>query len=412
MRRISTVVVLLLAGLLIAGLITRNAVLADASSATEPGAFDSDYIYRQIVEHKLPLQPDGLDHLPVYKDGSPTYFPLGLGRYYTGPNGLEIRFTHKGTQAATEINALIASAGLGTAIVGGARGTVLLSDVVMSSLSSVKLKSAAFGVYSTAEVLGIFDEFYKTLIKTDCIGVTIPNRDTLNQILTRVDALAQLGVLLKLTKDPDLNDIWRANLAVQALPYANIADMRVWFEPCAPDDKLSDIVATPPPPVADTQPVVKAEPIPAPVERAQPTQVSSPPAPVHVSPPPAPEPNRAVNKPDDVCWLSGSDYRTFVKPWDHSYVWFYARQFNSIDQIQVPTPKWMHWTQNVGGEWRLEGQYKDSSGQDMWSEGDFFAADFWTSVDQADQASELAAYNQLKDGWGHTMYLVNNAPQC
>ncbi len=157
----------------------------------------------------------------------------------------------------------------------------------------------------------------------------------------------------------------------------------------------------------DTQPEVKAQPIPGPVQQVQPRQVTHPEPVTQAAPPPPP-----VDVPD-ACWLGGSDYRTFVRPDNHSYVLFYARQFNSVDQIQVPSPAWMHWTQNVGGEWRIEGQYKDPSGQDMWFEGDFFAAPFWTeATDQTDRDSQFHAYNQLKDSWSYDMNLVHTAPQC
>ncbi len=404
-RRIGISIAALVAAVFMIVLVGRSSVFANAADNTpDVESFDSTYIYNQIVNHKLPIQADD----------QPTYVP-GWGRYYTGTNGLELRFNRAGTLKATQLNFLIDSAIIGTVIVRAsgavtAGGSVsLLSDVVLSSITPAKLKGAA-GIAAAATGIIISNELFQDALKDDCIGVTIPNRDALNQILTRVDALAQLGVLLKLTEDPSLNDVWRANLAMLSIPYAN-ADIRVWFEPCTPGDKASDIVTTPPPPVADTQPVVKAEPIPAPVQKAQPVQASSTPAPAAPpAPPPAPVHNEAVSTPNDVCWTPGPDYRTYVKPWDHSYLWFFVREHGPTTQIQTPT--WRHWTQNTDGEYRLEGQYKDSGGNDMWSEGDFFSAPFWTGMDQSEQNNQLEAYDQLRNSWGHHMNAINNAPQC
>ncbi len=411
-RRLSIFGVVLVVVIAITALISRSNVIADPGGGTTGLGFDDPYT--QIINHQIPNS----DKIPIQADGKPTY--TQWGHFYTGPSGVEVRFNRKGTEIATKVNVLIASAAIGTRIAATearveaqARSIKLLSDVVISSIKPAGLRDAAFKALNGASFVGFFDPLYEALAKDDCIGVTIPKGDNLNQILTRVDALARLGDIYKLTDDPDLNDIWRANLAGVGLSYSMVG-LRVWYEPCSLNEgPKKDVVTTPPPPVADTQPVVKAEPIPVTVQPAQPTQASSPPAPVYsapitqAAPPPPP-----VHVPD-ACWLSGSDYRTFVRPDDHNNVLFYTRQFNSIDQLQVPSPKWMHWTQNVGGEWRIEGQYKDPSGQDMWHEGDFFAAPFWTdATDQADKDNQFHAYNQLKDSWGYKMNLIHVAPQC
>jgi anthraniloyl-CoA monooxygenase len=63
-----------------------------------PGGFtveDAVAVARILKEHGCNLiQPFAGQTVP---DGAPTYLPYGWGRYYTGPNGLEIRFSSSGT---------------------------------------------------------------------------------------------------------------------------------------------------------------------------------------------------------------------------------------------------------------------------------------------------------------------------
>jgi hypothetical protein len=109
-RSLSAIVVVMLSIFLLAP------VVPAAQAETFPDA------YTQIVNHQISVQ----------HDGAPTYF--AGGRFYTGPNGLEIRFTDSGTSLVVK---LVLTLGL------------LTSDSEISGAASI-LGGAGTSKYSSA----------------------------------------------------------------------------------------------------------------------------------------------------------------------------------------------------------------------------------------------------------------------
>ena len=249
---------------LLLALVGSNTGFADTASSTpEVGAYDSNYVYQQIVDHKLPIAPDG----------KPTNF--AWGRYYTGSNGLEFRLNNDATWFVVS-KTFETDAALGIAVTTDKIGT--MGDMVQDSISSPLIKTAlALGnIWVGAVITAEAEKAIRSVLfeKNLCLGITIPPK-AMPTALDRAAALARGQTIL----------------ATQG-PYYN--DTKVWFEPCAPGDgPKADVAAPPaPPPAPDTQPAVKAAPIVAPPPKAQPAPVQAPapvsPAPVIQAPPPPP----------------------------------------------------------------------------------------------------------------------------
>ncbi len=161
-----------------------------------------------------------------------------------------------------------------------------------------------------------------------------------------------------------------------------------------------------PTPTLSTPPATEPQAPPATTAKASTTAES--PSPTYSEPDPAEDYQAVVNR--NVCWLPGPNYLTYVKPSDHRYLWFFVRNISPATQIQ--TPAWPHWTQYQDGEYRIEGQYKDSNGQDMWTESDFFTAPFWTNQKPSKRRDQTEAYDQIKERWHYGIEAINLASQC
>ncbi|MDB5178904.1 MAG: hypothetical protein JWN01_847 [Patescibacteria group bacterium] len=92
---------------------------------------DTSDAYTQIVNHQVPIQPDGAS---TYMFGDPNF-----GRYYAGPNGLEVRFGSNGTAIVLTTVLGLESAGVGSTI-SGSISTV--GGVLLASIPSAGVRSA------------------------------------------------------------------------------------------------------------------------------------------------------------------------------------------------------------------------------------------------------------------------------
>ncbi|MFI6291963.1 hypothetical protein ACIBEJ_10295 [Nonomuraea sp. NPDC050790] len=181
-------------GLVLASVLTLAiGLFSTPAHAVPPG---SDWAYQQIVSRQIPIQPDG----------KPTYFMWG--RYYTGPNGLEIRLNRDGTW-----NTILTVAGLSSGTMGlAATGKALtFSEVAVSALTPTKIKAAA-GIAGIVGGHWANDMAKDAVLRNLCMGITIPPGG-ISVTLDRAAALASGNL----------------NYMVSA-PYYN--HIRVWFERC------------------------------------------------------------------------------------------------------------------------------------------------------------------------------------
>jgi hypothetical protein len=175
-----------------------TAISAQADTLPDP--------YTQIVNQQFPIQ----------SDGQPTYMSLGLGRYYTGPNGLEIRFTNRGTGVVV------------TAILGlyGAPAEEALTGAVSQAASLVGASMSPTKLIGVAGAAGYAVDNINNLVQSlaldnKCLGVTVPP----NGIATM---LSQANLLnLARTTSP-----WQ-----QPSRYDQIS---IWLEPCGSNGSLGD----------------------------------------------------------------------------------------------------------------------------------------------------------------------------
>ena len=242
---------------------------ADSGGTTGLGFDDA---YTQIVNHEIPVQPDG----------KPTYF--SGGRHYLGPNGWEIRLNHRATMHIVAVANEVAVEGTSSVTVSalGAVATAIGPEAGIGAVIVSAVESKAFEAVSHV-VTGVVDYIKVTpavdaAFQNRCLGITIPQQ-ALPHLFHRVNLL--LGnQLLQFLNEPSYNDI------------------KIWFENCAPGDKSQADIALPPPPPpaqpADLAPAQPAVPLPPPSppvqQRPQPPAAAPPlPAPpVQVPPAPAP----------------------------------------------------------------------------------------------------------------------------
>ena len=183
-------------GILVAVALAVAVAIPTTVSAAKADTFPD--AYTQIVDHQIPVQPDG----------SPTYIPGGVGRYYVGPNGLEIRLTSEGTwDTLTGIYG--ASSLLANFAVSG-----VIADMAGFALTSIPKSQISTALGSIGALSGPFvgSAAQHSALGNYCLGVTVPP-DGLNTSLNRLVELI-------------------AGQWVQAFqgPYYN--DVKVWLEQC------------------------------------------------------------------------------------------------------------------------------------------------------------------------------------
>jgi hypothetical protein len=160
---------------------------------------DTTCIYNQLLNHQIPIPPDGAS----------TYFPYKDGRYYIGPNGLEIRLNRD-----TSWKFIEATVGLST---GGASlietGSVLgLGDLITTALLPERIRGAA-NLLSIPGSYGL-DQVAQSVVQRDnCLGITIPG-GSLGASLQR--GMALIG-----------GQLWTA------LSPSSPNDIKIWFESCS-----------------------------------------------------------------------------------------------------------------------------------------------------------------------------------
>jgi hypothetical protein len=171
--------------------------------------------YTQIVNHQVPIQPDG---------ASTEMWPgfLGLGRYYAGPNGLELRFSSSGSADVVLAVLGFDSVSYGTAIAGS---VTTVGGIVMASVPSAALRSAltAAGAAGAPYVgQGIQQAVQDLILKNLCIGVTVPT-GSLSGVLDRGISLVS------------------ANIA-GLFQGASAPNISVWLQPCESSSGEADAV--------------------------------------------------------------------------------------------------------------------------------------------------------------------------
>lgn len=189
-RRNIALTALLCLGLV--GFIGVTAVNNQSGTKIETVSYDYDY-WTQIVEHRI----------PEVRDGAARYFPGG--RYYTGPNGLEVRFTSQSTQVLAGI---VAATGgyvvAGEALVWAANNTTPMIATALKKAPEV-IKVAAGGAA---------EAFVTTYIPGDqCLGMTLPSQWVVDY----------------------LNGSWNNLEAVGSgeIPLGFGYNVPVWLEPCS-----------------------------------------------------------------------------------------------------------------------------------------------------------------------------------
>jgi hypothetical protein len=113
----------LVATSLLAAMLGAFGILARADTGGTTG-LGFDDAYTQIVNHKIPVEPDG----------KPTYF--SGGRHYVGPNGWEIRLNHATTVTTMKVVMLIDGIAIGAAAE-AATGASVLAGAVYSVVNPV-----------------------------------------------------------------------------------------------------------------------------------------------------------------------------------------------------------------------------------------------------------------------------------
>lgn len=211
----------------------------DLSHAKFPLVGDPEFDdpVKQIIEGRLPVLKDAET---ATKDGPSMSFPGG--RYYAGPNGLEIRFTHEGSVKAVEnvvsvegvfITATTAAllSPIVAAALGGAAGTVKIMWDISAGIA---------GNYIDNDSL--VDSYF---LHGQCIGITIP-RTEINGFDNLVAQVMSIG----------------AGQIVKS----TVRNIKTWLEPCNPADstvKRNTITPSAPPAVnrSDTELAVPANPV-------------------------------------------------------------------------------------------------------------------------------------------------------
>ncbi len=157
-RRIGVMAAAFLALLLVIGLISSRSGLANTAAEAPPvEIYDSTYIYKQIMNHQVPVQHDG------------TLTVFAWGRHYIGPNGWEIRLNREGTRKVAKIVIFADSTLIAAAVAGGA-SAVLLSDVILASISSTTLRNVAFAATGATNII-LDDTLYDTVLREYCLGL-------------------------------------------------------------------------------------------------------------------------------------------------------------------------------------------------------------------------------------------------
>ncbi|WP_133851731.1 hypothetical protein [Labedaea rhizosphaerae] len=173
------------------------------------------------------------------KDGPSTSLPLGYGRIYTGPNGLEIRLTSLGSVKAVETVAIgtgtiVALVGLPedlSAILGGALASRISWIRQLLKRIPPKVATALAGLKAIADANTDIDSIVaNNALQNQCIGITIQHSQ-LGEFLAR--AATVMG-------NPFL-----------ALPFTSI-DTRIWLEPCSSTPKPRSAPATSQTPAANS----------------------------------------------------------------------------------------------------------------------------------------------------------------
>ena len=182
--------------------------------------------YTQIVNRQVPIQPDG----------APTYLPYGWGRYYTGPNGLEIRLSNDATWNAV------------TGLMTASYSTIGLSEILAAIGAGIS-KSTVAGVLSSIgyNVVSpwIDDAAHHAVLNNRCLGITVPDGGV-GITLDRGFALATGNLVL----------------AFSGNYYGGI---KTWLEPCSSGSGLASSatitqVADPPPAPLPASPIIYAPP--------------------------------------------------------------------------------------------------------------------------------------------------------
>ncbi|MGW1809246.1 hypothetical protein [Streptomyces sp. NPDC002078] len=191
-----------------------------------------------ILPAAMPAQADTLPdpwtqivngHLPIASRGQSTYFPGG--RYYTGPNGLEIRFTSDGTGYAVAIQLGIATQGSSAIIQGTADGA---SSLIMAAIKGSQLAGLVSAETRINDFTGgaLNDAIKKLALGSRCLGVTVPS-SAISGVINRATQITQVasGNPLSVLKN------------ILTFNYPADSDIQEWFEDCnTPTAGSGDIV--------------------------------------------------------------------------------------------------------------------------------------------------------------------------
>lgn len=202
-----------------------GATLAVGTTGGSPARADFPDAYTQIVNHQIAIMPDG----------ATSYLPLGIGRYYTGPNGLEVRLSSDGTWNTISAILGVEYSGAGSVVTGAVSK---MAAVIISGIPPAAVRSAL----NAAGVVGstfIADSAHKALLGNLCLAATFPD-GIVTPVLDRGSALLS----------------WNFAAAF-ASPYPSGAV--VWFEQCQAGSVLSDSIVPAQFPII--QPVTPAQPI-------------------------------------------------------------------------------------------------------------------------------------------------------
>jgi hypothetical protein len=184
-----------------------------ASTATPVQADPLPDAYTQLVNHQIPIQPDG----------KPTYGPNGWYRYYTGPNGLEIRFSNDASWNV--IVGIFKAEMMGSGFVLSNAISTMLAGVITIRPAAIKAASVAAGLGENF----VDDAAHRALLNGKCLGITLPDGlgGNIERFLNR-GAWLMSGQLYQAFNGPYFDDA------------------RVWIENCTPASvgPLSDRIPT------------------------------------------------------------------------------------------------------------------------------------------------------------------------
>lgn len=156
--------------------------------------------YTQIVNRQIAL--------PIQPDGEPTYMSNGWGRYYSGPNGLEIRLNKKGTLGVVKFVLTTGSLAIGTAITGEVTPA---ADAILAAISSQGIRTmlVAANAYFGDSISQTLQEL---ALQNKCIGITVPPQ-TMDSWMNRFEWLLSASVV---------------NAFIGPAP----SQVQTWLEPC------------------------------------------------------------------------------------------------------------------------------------------------------------------------------------